>query len=100
MGALAGVGNEAACADARPMLGRRSNRGGPMPYPRAHYYVLAVIGVIVAGFWPSYFAASKAVPWQFHAHGAAASTWVALVALQSWTAHHNQLPLHRAAGKA
>jgi hypothetical protein len=71
-----------------------------MPYPRAHFYVLAVIGVIVAGFWPTYFAASNTVPWQFHAHGMAASIWVALVALQSWSAHHNRLPLHRAAGKA
>jgi hypothetical protein len=71
-----------------------------MPYPRAHYYVLGVIAVIVAGFWPSYFHASGAVPWQFHAHGVAASIWVAMVAAQSWSAHHKQLPLHRAVGKS
>ena len=71
-----------------------------MPYPRAHYYVLVVIAVIVAGFWPSYFAASEAVPWQFHAHGVAASIWVVMVAAQSWTAHNKQLPLHRAVGKS
>jgi hypothetical protein len=71
-----------------------------MPYPRAHYYVLVVIGVIIGGFWPSYFAASGSVPWQFHAHGVAASLWVTMVAAQSWTAHHKQLPLHRAVGKS
>ncbi|HST35184.1 MAG TPA: hypothetical protein VLK25_00945 [Allosphingosinicella sp.] len=71
-----------------------------MPYPRAHYYVLIVMAVIVAGFWPSYFSAWGSVPWQFHAHGVAASLWVAMVAAQSWTAHHRQLPLHRAVGKA
>ena len=71
-----------------------------MPYPRAHYYVLIVIAVIVAGFWPSYFAAWGSVPWQFHAHGVAASIWVAMVAAQSWTAHHRRLPLHRAVGKS
>ena len=71
-----------------------------MPYPRAHYYVLIVIAVIVAGFWPSYFAVSGNVPWQFHAHGVAASIWVMMVAAQSWTAHHRQLPLHRAVGKS
>jgi hypothetical protein len=71
-----------------------------MPYPRAHYYVLIVIAVIVAGFWPSYFAAWGSVPWQFHAHGVAASLWVIMVAAQSWTAHHGQLPLHRAVGKS
>ncbi len=71
-----------------------------MPYPRAHYYVLIVIAVIVAGFWPSYFAAWNSVPWQFHAHGVAASIWVIMVAGQSWTAHRGQLALHRAVGKS
>jgi hypothetical protein len=71
-----------------------------MPYPRAHYYVLAVIAVIVAGFWPSYFSVWGTVPWQFHAHGIAASIWVMMVVVQSWTAHHKQLPLHRAVGRS
>jgi hypothetical protein len=72
----------------------------PMPYPRAHYYVLIVMAVIVAGFWPSYFAVWGSVPWQFHAHGVAASIWVMMVAAQSWTAHRGRLPLHRAVGKS
>lgn len=71
-----------------------------MPYPRAHYYVLLVIAVIVAGFWPSYFSVWGTVPWQFHAHGTAAGIWVMMVFAQSWTAHHKQLPLHRAVGKS
>jgi hypothetical protein len=58
------------------------------------------MAVIVAGFWPSYFAKWGAVPWQFHAHGVAASIWVMMVFAQSWTAHHKQLPLHRAVGKS
>lgn len=69
-----------------------------MPYRHAHYYVLVVMAVIVAGFWPSYFAAWGSVPWQFHAHGIAASIWVAMVLGQSWIAHHGRLPLHRAVG--
>ena len=69
-----------------------------MPYRHAHYYVLVVMAVIVAGFWPSYFAVWGSVPWQFHAHGVAASNWVAMVLGQSWTAHHGRLPLHRAVG--
>ena len=72
-----------------------------MPYPRAPYYMLAVIGIIMIGFWPSYWAVAPAVPWQFHAHGVAASLWVLMVTAQSWTAQHkNQLQLHRAVGKA
>ena len=71
-----------------------------MPYRNAPYYVLAVIAVIVAGFWPSYFGVWGNVPWQFHAHGIAASIWVLMVLAQSLTIHNAQLPLHRAVGKA
>ncbi|MGI8610740.1 MAG: hypothetical protein ACR2KH_00455 [Sphingomicrobium sp.] len=71
-----------------------------MPYRHAPYYVLAVIAVIAAGFWPSYFAKWGSVPWQFHAHGVAASLWVLMVLAQSWTVHKEQLPLHRAVGKS
>ena len=71
-----------------------------MPYKNAPYYVLFVIAVIVAGFWPSYFGASGPIPWQFHAHGIAASLWVLMVLVQSWTVHKAQLPLHRAVGKS
>jgi hypothetical protein len=72
-----------------------------MPYRHAPYYMLAVIAVLGLGFWPSYFAVAASVPWQFHAHGVAASLWVLTVTVQSWTAQHKgQLPLHRAVGKA
>ena len=71
-----------------------------MPYARAPYYMLVVIAVIVAGFWPSYFSIWGTVPWQFHAHGVAASIWVLMVLMQSWTVHRGQLPLHRAVGKS
>jgi hypothetical protein len=72
-----------------------------MPYRHAPYYVLVVIAVIVLGFWPSYFGAWGEAPWQFHAHGIAASLWVTMVLAQSWTAHRKpHLPLHRAVGKS
>ena len=71
-----------------------------MPYRNAPYFVLFCIAVIVAGFWPSYFAKWGAVPWQFHAHGIAASIWVLMVLAQSWTVHKEQLPLHRAVGRS
>ena len=72
-----------------------------MPYSQARYLMLMVIGVLIVGFWPSYFAVTTTVPWQFHAHGVAASLWVLTVTAQTWTAHSKrQLPLHRAVGKA
>src|SRR5918995_6520683 len=75
-------------------------KGVPMPYRNAPHYVLVCIAVIIAGFWPSYFAAEGVVPWQFHAHGIAASIWVLMVLAQSWTVHKDQLPIHRAVGKS
>ena len=71
-----------------------------MPYRHAPYYILVVIAVTIAGFWPSFFAPFMTVPWQFHAHGVAASIWVLMVLMQSWTVHKAQLPLHRAVGKS
>jgi hypothetical protein len=71
-----------------------------MPYRNAPYYVLVCIAVIIAGFWPSYFAAEEDIPWQFHAHGVAASIWVLMVLMQSWTVHKEQLPLHRIVGRS
>ncbi len=71
-----------------------------MPYRTAPYYILVVIAVIVAGFWPSYFSQGADVPWQFHAHGVAASIWVLMVLVQSMTIHKGQLPIHRAVGKS
>jgi hypothetical protein len=71
-----------------------------VPYKHAPYYVLVVIAVTIAGFWPSYFGPFMTVPWQFHAHGVAASIWVLMVLAQSMTVHKGQLPLHRAVGKS
>src|SRR5918995_714834 len=75
-----------------------TGRGLSMPYRHAPYYVLICLAVVVAGFWPSYFAAWNDVPWQFHAHGIAANIWVLMVLFQSWAVHKDQLPLHRAVG--
>ena len=74
--------------------------GSVVPYRNAPYYILVVIAVIVAGFWASYFAPFLDVPWQFHAHGVAASIWVLMVLAQSITVHKGQLPIHRALGKS
>ena len=71
-----------------------------MPYRNAPFAMLAVIAVILAGFWPSYFSIWGTVPWQFHAHGIAASLWVLMLLFQSWVVRKDQLSLHRAVGKS
>jgi hypothetical protein len=72
-----------------------------MPYAKAPYFMLVVIGVILLGFWPSYFATFGGSAWQFHAHGVAASIWVLMVTLQSWSGQHkSRFALHRSVGQA
>lgn len=79
----------------------RQPGGESMPYSNARYWMLLVIAVIIVGFWPSYWSTIGNVPWQFHAHGAAASLWVMLVTVQCWTSQSKrQLELHRAIGRA
>ena len=82
------------------MSAGKQRKGEPMPYRHAHYYVLACIAVIAAGFWPSYWSVLGSSLWQFHFHGAVSTVWVLMVLAQLWTAHHGQLPLHRTVGKS
>lgn len=71
-----------------------------MPFRHAHYYILALIGLTVIAFWPGYFSVLSTAPWGFHFHGLTATLWMVLLALQSWTIHDRQVPLHRALGMA
>jgi hypothetical protein len=71
-----------------------------MPYPRAHYYLLGLIGLVGLAFWPNYFSRLGDVPWALHAHGITASLWLLLLISQSWAIHHGKRSLHRAAGRS
>ena len=71
-----------------------------MPYRHAHWWVLACLGVILLGFWPSYWSVVTTSPWPFHLHGIVATVWVLMVASQSWSIHQKKRELHRATGQA
>ncbi len=71
-----------------------------MPYRHGHFYVAAVLLVILAGFWLSYFAPIGAVPLAFHVHAATASTWLLLLIAQSVAIHRRMNALHRTMGLA
>ncbi|WP_265587157.1 hypothetical protein [Sphingomicrobium arenosum] len=58
------------------------------------------MGVILIGFWPSYWSVASSARWEHHFHGLVSSLWVILVATQSWTAHRKSWGWHRMAGKA
>lgn len=71
-----------------------------MPYPRAHYYLLGLIGLVGLAFWPGYFSRLGEQPWALHAHGVTASLWLLMLVVQSWAIHHGRRSLHRAAGRS
>lgn len=71
-----------------------------MPYRNAHYFVGAVLLVIVAGFWASYFSVVNAAPFAFHVHAVSSMTWLALLIAQHVAIHRRANALHRQMGKA
>jgi hypothetical protein len=72
-----------------------------MPYRHAHWALLLILApAIGTAFWRDYFGTMAAAPFAFHAHGLTETAWIALVALQSWSAHNRRLPLHRLSGRA
>lgn len=55
-----------------------------MSYRHAHWYLLAALAAIVAGFWPSFFVPrTGGSPWHT-VHGLSATAWVVALIVQSW----------------
>lgn len=71
-----------------------------MPYRHAHWWILGLFPLAALAFWPSYLSTIGTASLEFHAHGVTAATWLALLALQSWSIHHGNVPLHRLSGRA
>jgi hypothetical protein len=69
-----------------------------MPFRHAHWYVLSLFPLAALAFWPNYLSVLGASPWSFHLHGATASMWLLLLAIQSWSIHHDRRAFHRANG--
>lgn len=72
-----------------------------MPYRHAHWVLLLLLAPLVGvAFWRDYFGNLSGASFAFHAHGLTATAWLALAALQSWSAHTKRLKLHRKTGLA
>ncbi len=55
-----------------------------MSYRLAHWYLLAALAAIVAGFWPSFFRPLTGGSTWHTVHGLSATAWVVALILQSW----------------
>jgi len=71
-----------------------------MPFRKAWLYVLALLAFTFVAFWPGYFSKLPVKKLAHHYHAASAVLWMILAIVQSWTAHHNRLALHRMTGLA
>lgn len=71
-----------------------------MPYPYAHWVLLALIPLIGLAFWPFYFSRLGENPLALHVHGVTGTAWFLLLILQSWAIHHRRIALHRLAGQS
>ena len=69
-----------------------------MPFRNAHWWVLALFPVAALAFWPGYLSVLGKSPWSYHLHGATASMWLVLLAIQSWSIQRDMRQFHRTNG--
>jgi hypothetical protein len=69
-----------------------------MPYRHAYLFVLGLLVLTFAAFWPSYLSILPAANTAHHFHAASAVLWTVLAIVQSWSIHHGRRALHRSAG--
>lgn len=70
-----------------------------MPYSKTHWFMLALLPLTLAAFWPSYFGILRDAPLAHHLHGVTGTLWILLIAAQSFAIHARRLPLHRSMGR-
>jgi hypothetical protein len=69
-----------------------------MPFRNAHWFILSLFPLAALAFWPQYLSALPTSPLSYHLHGATASLWLLLLAVQSWSIHHDRRAFHRVNG--
>jgi hypothetical protein len=75
--------------DDRPR-GARNTKGRP-----DHWWLLASLGVVVLGFWPSFFRSLRAQDLAHTLHGFTASGWLVGLVLQAWLIDRGERAWHR-----
>ncbi|MEP9400767.1 hypothetical protein [Sphingomonas sp. VNH70] len=71
-----------------------------MRYARAHWWLAALLPLIVLAFWPGYFADLRGASLAHHVHGIAGTLWLALAWAQSRAIATRRFALHAALGRA
>lgn len=66
-----------------------------MTYRHAHWYLLASLAVIIAGFWESFFRPRSGGSPAHTLHGVTATLWVVALVVQSWLMSRGNVRAHR-----
>lgn len=64
-------------------------------FAQAHWHFVAVLAITVAGFWPTFFSRLTQVDVPHLVHGASATGWIVVLALQSWLMSKRRIVAHR-----
>lgn len=67
----------------------------PASYANAHWYFLAALGAITAGFWPSFFRPLGTGSTWHTIHGTSATLWIVVLIMQSVLMSRGQVRYHR-----
>ena len=69
-------------------------------YRNAFYWMIALLVILLVGFWPSYFSRlTEPMHVTLHLHSIAMLAWVLLLIAQSWLIRNRKLSQHRIMGK-
>jgi hypothetical protein len=68
-------------------------------FHRAGYAFVALVLLVIAGFWRSYFGTLSTAPAWFHIHGVLMMTWLALLVIQPFLVKKLRLEWHRRLGR-
>ncbi len=69
-------------------------------FRNASFYLLAVLAIVIAGFWPTYFSVPAAdTRLSLHVHGISMLLWIGLLIAQPWLIRSQRRSLHRTVGK-
>lgn len=70
-------------------------------YRNAFYWMIALLVILLIGFWPSYFSRlNDPMHVTLHLHSIAMLAWVLLLIAQSWLIRNRKLSHHKLLGKA
>lgn len=69
-------------------------------YRNAYYWFIALLLILIVGFWPSYFSRiTEPMHFSLHFHSIVMLAWVLLLIAQSWLVRNRRFINHRALGK-